>query len=406
MKQHVMATTLQWTPAGLVWLALLSASWAADPLVPVTVRPLELLRQEEKAPGARLGMFDVHLNLRAGLLHDDNIQLTSTNQQADFITSVSAEIMVIADRQVAEEGLVLSLVYRPTLNVFAKYTSNTALDHYAKASGLWASPKLTLGLSQEFRQVSAAMIEVGRRLQQEYYITDVTAKYALSEKTSIELNPRLTVFTGEDTIGTQEWAADAFFNWQATPKLLLAAGGSLGYLAIDDNASELFERALLRAKYTATVKLDVTATVGVEFRQFDSGRASVISPVLGLSGTYRPWDRTILTLEAHRREQPATTLSDQSFASMGFSAEIYQQIMNPYFISALVGFEHRGYRSTEPGVAVTRRDDSVRARATVGAHFLRHWTVMVFYQYQRNQSNQSANSNTDNQVGCEASWGF
>ncbi len=403
MNQHF---TTQWACAAAVWLTLLSASGAADPLVPVTVRPIELLRQEEKAPGLRIGVLDVHLNLRAGLLHDDNLQLAATNRQADFITFVSAEIMVLADRQVAEEGLVFSLSYQPTLNIFAKYTSNTGLDHYTKASGLWAGSKFSLGLSQEFRQISAAVIEVGRRLEQEYYITELTAKYVLSEKTSIELNPRLTVTDGEDTIGTKEWAADAFFNWRTSPKLVIGLGGSLGYVAIDGNPSEQYERALLRAKYLALVKLDITATAGVEWRQFDSGQTPVVSPVFGLSGTYRPFDRTILTVEAHRREQPSTTLSDLSYASMGFSGEIHQQIMEPFFISALVGYEHRGYRSTQPGVAVTRRDDFVRGRATLGAHFLRHWTVAVFYQYQQNHSNQSAQNSTDNQVGCDASWRF
>jgi len=390
----------------VVLLALLQSSWAADPLVPTTVRPLELLRQEEKVPTLLMGPFDVHLNLSAGLMHDDNIGLSATNRQSDLIGTISAEILAVADRQVAGQGTLLSLDYKPTINLFTDHTNYDALDHFAKVSALWAGPKLTLGVSQEFQQLTAPVVEVGQRLRQRYYNTDLTAKYALSDKTSVEVDPRLTVSEVEGFIGSKEWAVDTFFNWEASPKIVASAGGSFGYVDIDHNPSEHYERALLRASYTATAKLDVTATAGGEWRQYDSGQASAFVPVFGLSGTYRPSDRTKVTLEGHRREQPSTILSGQDFTATGFTGEIRQQVLEPYFISLAGGYENRDYRATQPGIVATRRDDYAMVRAGVGANFLHRWTIMVFYEYQRDLSSVNTQGFSDNQVGFETSWTF
>ena len=56
-----------------------------------------------------------------------------------------------------------------------------------------------------FQQFSAAVVEVGRRLRQEYYNTDLSAKYALSEKTSIEVQAR----QAELGRGYDAWLTDA-----------------------------------------------------------------------------------------------------------------------------------------------------------------------------------------------------
>ena len=399
-------TGAHWLRAGVVLLAWLSSSWAADPLVPTAVRPLELLWQEAKEPGLRLGMFEMHLNASAGLTYDDNLTLSSTNRQSDLIGILSAEIFAVADRRVEGQGTLLSLDYKPTFNLFVDHPSDDAVDHYAKFSALWAGPRLTLGVSQAFQQITAPVVEVGQRLRQRNYNTDVTSKYQLSEKTSIEVDPRLTISEVEGLIGSREWAVDTFLNWQALPKLVTAVGGSFGYVDIDQNPSERYERALLRAVHTATAKLDVTATVGAEWRQYNSGQASAFDPVFGLSGAYRPFDRTTLTLEAHQREQPSTILSGQDFTATGVTGEIRQRVGEPFFVSLAGGYEHRKYRATQPGVTATRQDDYALVRAGVGANFLHHWTITIFYEYQQDLSSVKYQGFRDNQVGMETTWGF
>jgi hypothetical protein len=392
--------------AGVMLLALSSASQAADPMVPTTTRPMELLRQQAQEPGLRLGVFDVHLRLSAGVIYDDNIALSATDRQSDVISTIGAEVLAVADRQVDGEGVLLSLGYRPSVNLFAEHTSNNALNHHVKLNAQWANAKLALGVSQTFEQTTAGVVEVGQRLQQRFYLTELMATYAVSEKTSLEVGPRLTISETEGLLGNREWAVDGFLNWEATPKVEVGAGSSFGYVEIEQNPSERYERALLRAIYTPTPKLNATVTAGGEWRQYDSGQTSTFGPVFGLSGAYRPWDGTTLTLEGHRREQPSVVLSGQSFTATGFSGEIHQRVLDMYFISMAGGYEHRSYRATQPGSTGSRRDDYARLRASVGANFLHRWTVTVFYEYQRNQSDMDTHTFNNNQVGFDTTWGF
>jgi len=58
------------------------------------------------------------------------------------------------------------------------------------------------------------------------------------------------------------------------------AGSSFGYVEIEQNPAERYERALLRAIYTATAKLDATIVAGGEWR-IRQRQASVFGPCSG-----------------------------------------------------------------------------------------------------------------------------
>ena len=208
-------------------LAVVGNSGAADPLVP-TVVPPEMLAPKVAEHGLRLGAFDLHARMSGGMTYDDNITYSSTNRQSDLIGAIAPQISAVMDRRDGDYGTLLSLGYQPTVLLFSDHSNNDTIDQNVKSSFQWSGSKLTLGLSQAFVQTYGGVVEVGDRVRQKIYNTELTSKYALSEKTSIEVNPRLTVTDSDNYVGSRDWGVDTFLNHELGTKLTGSLGTTVG----------------------------------------------------------------------------------------------------------------------------------------------------------------------------------
>jgi hypothetical protein len=385
--------------------AITVAVVAADPLVPPSVTS-EMLQPRLEAPTFRLGVFDLRPRASVGLTYDDNITLSDTERIADEMFVVSPELLATADRREGGVGALLTLQYRPAAVFYVDRSENNTVNHLVRLSGSWAMAKLTLGFSQQFQQVTAGMVEAGERVRQRFYNTDLTALYAWSPATSIEVNPRLTITDNDQLIGSTEWGADIFLNRVLTPKLTASVGGSGGYVDIENEADQQYERVLLRVQFAAAAKLDLSAYAGGEWRQYDSGNPGTFQPVFSLSASYRPLSDTTVTLEAHRRVQASAVLTGQDINTTGFTAELRQRVMTKFYVALAGGYDNRDYGASVAGVTATREDNYWMVRPGVGADFAHNWSLFLYYQYQENVSNSSGFSFNNNQVGALVAWGF
>jgi hypothetical protein len=378
-----------------------------DPMAPTTAQDLAANAVEQPTEsGWRVGETTLHPSLTAGVTYDDNISLSQTNRQAAFIGTIAPELTGVLGNREVGGGTWLSLTYKPTFYQFSDYRINDTVDELADFKAMWSGAKLTLGVSQVYQLTHGAVIEIGQRVKQENYNTDLLAKYALSDKTSIEIGPRLYITDSPRFLNTQEWGVDGFLNYAFGPKLTGSVGGSVGYFDVQDSPKQWYERLLARGRYELATKVELTGAAGVEFRQYESSQPDSWQPVFGLAATCHPFDATTVTVEAHRREEASVLLVGQDFLSTGFTAEIRQQIWERYFVSVAGGYENRKYSATEPGIAADRTDNYCLIRTAAGATFAKYWTVQVFYQYQTDASTAAFQSFTDNQAGVEGSWGF
>ena len=64
---------------------------------------------------------------------------------------------------------------------------------------------------------------------------------------------------------------------------------------------QTFEQVNFRINYQVTGKFGLSASGGVEFRQFDGNRGDYATPVFELGAIYNPFDGTTITLAAGRR---------------------------------------------------------------------------------------------------------
>ena len=375
------------------------AGFAADPLQPDATEQLQLLRPLTLLPSLRVGPFDLRPQLAGGVTHDDNITLSATNKLSDWIWRITPRLSAVADNTMDGYGTLLTLDYSPSFVFFSHHSDNDTVEHHASLAGSWVMSKLSLGLRQRFDQTKEGVVEVGGRLQQRQYNTELTSKYKLGEKTSVELNPRLTISETEGLIGYTEYAADGFLNRQITSKITGSLGGSGGYIDVSQGPTQTYERGLLRFTYTATGKLELDASAGGEWRQFHSNQSDTLTPVFGIGGAYHPFEGTTITLEARRRDEISGALTNQDYTATGITLGLRQRVMDRVHVSFTGSYDNRDYHATNIGINTPRRDDFYMLRAELELSLVRHFTVNLFYQYEKNDSTIPERQFTDNQFG-------
>ena len=134
------------------------------------------------------------------------------------------------------------------------------------------------------------------------YDTALYSSYPLGEKTSLEVNGNLNITDYDEDIYTGAWdiSNNNWIRYQYSPKLALATGLVFGYTAIEDNADQTYQQLLARASFAVVEKVNLTASLGGEWRQFDSGVDDSLTPVWNLAAAYRPRDSTVLTLDLYQ----------------------------------------------------------------------------------------------------------
>ncbi|HUI06167.1 MAG TPA: outer membrane beta-barrel protein [Verrucomicrobiae bacterium] len=391
----------------LVTVALLtlgSASYAADPLQPSAVAELKILEPPIVIPALRLGIFDLHPQVSAGVTYDDNIALSATGELADWIWTVTPHLAAIADNTTDGYGTLLTLEYGPSFQTFTQHSRDDTVDHHANLAASWAGAKLSLALTQTFDQTKTGVIEVGQRLQQREYATILTSKYKLGERTSVELNPRLTISETDGLIGSKEYGVDAFLNRLVTSKITGSVGGSYGYIDATDGSIQTYQRALGRVTYALSGKVEAEASAGGEWREFHGDRSATLTPVLGIGGAYRPFEGTTITLEAHRRDEVSAAFSDENYTASGVTLGLFQRVLDRLHVTLTGSYENRDYHPAATGVTAVRNDNIYTGRAGIGANLGRHWTVDIFYQYTKDDTNIPDRRFTDNQFGVVGTW--
>jgi len=354
----------------------------------------------------RWWIFELHPRVSGQAVYDDNVNISSTTQQEDFIWAASPGITAVAGDPLAEGARLLILSYAPTFIVFTDHSEYDSIDHSASIAGTWPFSKLTLGFRQTYDQNTGGIVDVGSRVERQLFNTSLTSSYQFSEKTSFEINARQYISDYEEPlIGTKEWSNDNWLNYLISAKVVMGLGLTFGYVDVDQNPSQTYQRALLRAVYKAASKLDLTASAGGEFRQYDQG-PDRFAPVFTLGATYWPREGTTVTVEGHSDNRNSALLAGQNYISTGFTTSVRQQFRDRWFVTLGGSYEHAEYEASTFGVAATRSEDYYLAHAGIDVAINDRWVAGLFYRHRENISNTSTFGFTNNQIGLQTSYQF
>jgi hypothetical protein len=165
--------------------AVFSTAHAQEHVVPVQPDA-----QPSEENMLRYGEFDVLPQFKMGVMYDDNIFITPSNEEDDVLWVFTPGVLVgSGDYRLREENYV-SLSYNPAFIVFTENGSQNDIDHDARLKIQRRPGSWTLNLEQDFTTYSGPNVDVGSRVDETIFNTFIGAKYDLSPKTAAELTGR------------------------------------------------------------------------------------------------------------------------------------------------------------------------------------------------------------------------
>jgi len=380
-------------------------------------------RDEALAKFLNLGPISVRPHFYGAAYYDDNVALDRSNKREDLVWKFAPGVLFDLGEFRGDKGTYLSLDYTGTGNVYTKYDDYDSLDHYVIMSGGWKLAKLTLGLSQSYEISHGKQVEANAFVEQESYVTQVTSKYDLSEKTSFELNGRQSIISTENVIlngpdqrfvSINEWLVEGWGNYKATEKLTAGVGATVGWRDIRGftaaaTPNQTFEQGLVRAQYEVTEKIDAFGSVGIQFSQFQDGDDKGPTFIFDLGGSWQPLERTAVALMAYRRDVPSYTVAARNYTLTGVRGTVRQSFLEKYTASLEIGYENSDYTETDSSsstATVDRTDNYFFVKPVLEYQFNERLNLGTFYLYRTKNSNIPDLDYSNNQVGLYCNYRF
>jgi hypothetical protein len=378
-------------------------------------------------------MFSLRPHAALSATYDDNINLRETNAQSDVIYTISPGFTLLAGDPLLGDERTMSIDYTASVLKFTDHSEFDAVDHAAFFSGVLPFAKLALGATASYEKISTPEIELGQRVDRSSYGAALTARYDYSPKTSFEMSfgYQQTDYPDRRYISSRNWQNQDFIDYHFSPKLSLGLGGTFGILEQSRGPSETYEQFLLRAIYTLTAKLDVNASFGGEFRQYDSfstetlqlvqngsdlvltnvnvptKASSSFGPVFTIGANYTPREGTKIHLDAHRADQNSAILGGQNYTSTGLNLLFSQQFLERFTASFGGNYNINSYH-LGANTRITKREDSYwGVNAGLDVAITAHWTAGLWVLHRSGDSSETYGTVFDNnQVSLQTSYKF
>jgi hypothetical protein len=347
----------------------------------------------------------------------DNLFFSSTNRRSDFSTMLSpglaagwgdyaGEVRQLGTYGQHFKPLEIEADNLPKNFIFGKYNLNAmifakngvqdSVNSDALIAGRWEGGKLTVGARFYFQTITDLDVEVGGRAHRTVYGGEIRTNYTLSGKTSVEINLYNRSQDYSQQLSWQEWSEEDWFTYQIAPKTRVSLGSRLGFVNVESSPTQTFEQLVGRVAFMPGGKVGFNADGGVEWRQFGRGEGSEVFGVFNFSGSYTPFDGTLLTLSAYRRNSPSAVQSNENITATGFSAQLRQRFFQRYYLTIEGGCENANYQSRGALAGTVREDGTTYIRAGVSFDMTKNVSAEVAYQHRGNNSSRADLSFTEN----------
>ncbi len=410
------------SPALAQTTAATSSSDNAAAGSPMNIPPLSLT----------LGPLNLHPRATVGVVSDDNLLFTSSHQESDLIWSVQPGLQAVAGDDAALiayrdlgydplnitpgnlivqppdnwTGKIFTLDYAPRFKFYDQYTTYNAVDEFATVNLLWPMNKLILGFRQDYQLQQATIIEANQFASTETIPTTLSAAYQFGDKTSVESDLRRigVSYDHAGLIGYTEYNTENWFNYDLTESMPVSVGVLAGYDAVAiSHQDQTYEQLRARVRYIFTEKLVFDASAGGEVRQYENGESDSFNPVFTVSGSYRPTERTTISLSGYG-QQNAQIFNGYNYTSTGINLGVSQGITDRFTANVSVGYFVIDYKAITSARA-NYSDDYYTAHVGLQAKIVRHLTGQVYYDLISIQRSASGDIN-DNKIGVNLTLSY
>jgi hypothetical protein len=376
--------------------------------------------------------WGVRLTIRG--VYDDNILLSHFDRISDWYVAIEPAITIGFGDIVERHDNYIRLDYAPSIFLYVDHSDDDEIQHLIRLEGQYRLGRLTLGLSQDVQILHGSHLDtstldasaiaiagsinagVNGRTNVDLYRTNVGASYDLSEKTFLTSEFHYVVNDFNTLISSDEIYGDLFFNYKYSPKLAFGIGAGGGFNTVDIGPNSTFEQGLLRVQYLLTGKISLSASAGVEVRQFDNSdgvgsRGNEVSGVYEIGAVYQPFDGTVITLRGSSRVLNSAIVADSDYLATNVLLGVRQRLLQRVYLGFTAGYEHAHYFPTVNGVngAASGDDNYYLIEPAVDVTVTRWFTVGAYYLYRTNDSSRPPDnrfSYYENQVGLRASFTY
>ena len=386
------------------------------------------------------GSFDLHPRLRSTTIYDDNILFSPKGRQQDIINQVAPGIQILGgDRQTLETylnraeywnyslnllklapsslivdsaenwpGKFVLVDYSPQWQKFGKHTENDSLDQFVVANAVWPMAKLILAVQETYSDQKATVVEASTRSTIQQNHTELNAAYRLNEKFSVD-----TAFVRQDVqypgntnlVGFTEWKGSVSLNRQVGPTLNVSWVSAGGMDEIAAGQNQQFLQSGVRARYNYSELFLVDGSLGVEYRQFDTGRGDTFTPYFTFGASYRPWERTSIRVGI-ARQQFASLNQGYFYTSTGGYLTLRRDFTDRFSIWTDLSYFQFDYTPTANVANNSKPSDYYALRLTGDYKLWKHLDSQLYYQFSGNGVLQNDTVVQDHQIGLQLTLRF
>ena len=357
-------------------------------------------------PAWHVGPVTVRLELRLGVLYDDNILLSQDHRQADWTYVLAAGFSLGLGNSVEQKGNFLMLEYLPQVELFQSHGQYDALDQHARLSGQYAGAWTTVQGALEYDHNSDPDRELGGRVSRDVLAADLGANYHESERLEYRLDGTLLVRNYEQGINSDEGRVRGWAWYELRPDLTVGLGVGGGALVPETGGTQGFEQVWVGATGRVSPTLSFDLRVGADLREPENEPGVMGTLLFDLTARYEPSKQTRFELAAVRQIFSSPDVVDQDYISTRLVAKATQRFWQIYKLELEGGYENADYVSVGAPGAGAREDNYTFGRVRASYAAFGDLDFGLYYLARRNWSNAAGLSFSDQQTGVDLKVGF
>ena len=270
------------------------------------VRPAAALDLGEWLPGLKLSPF-----FTERVDYESNVFQVPSHSQGDVVFKTIPGF--VADYTFGPHSL--SVGYRAEVLKWIELSSQDTVHHIGVTQLRLDFPRLLFNLRDDFARTSdPPNTELTGRLLSNTNVLSPEAEYRLTSRFSVGANHSWTHVSFDDqavavALDRDEHLIGASVFWKVLPKTDLRLNYNYGFKQFRSQSDRDVTRQqlLVAVRGDLTAKLSSTFRIGIERREPDSSfQSGYTGLIMGGDWTYRPTERTILTLATDRSVQESS----------------------------------------------------------------------------------------------------
>jgi hypothetical protein len=342
--------------------------------------------------------------------------LYATGVQSSPGTNAATIIQTVTPNFLFVIGSHWTLNYSPSWTFYSSGQFQSSLNHVVTLSWGTSYGDWVLGLSQGYTRSDTPLIQTGAQTEQEDYSTAINASYQFNSKISLDMgvsqnfnypgNGGGSTNLYQDLVNSRSWSTMEWLNYEFWPRLIAGIGVGVGYTTQAGSPDSLNEQYQGRVNWRATDKISFQLSGGLEDQQYLSGgMGDLLTPILGASIQYQPFEQTQLTLGANRSVSPAY-FQGQVTESTSVTANLNQRLLHKFNLALSGGYTTTDYHASASGAIAGRTDDTYLFSANLSHSLTKRGTISMSYSYSDNHSSIPGFAFSSSQVGVQIGYQF